>query len=74
MHATALARAHRWKELLEERRYDRLENWPKQGVTRSMATRLLWLTLPALHVVGAILEGMSPKVYSAGEVDRAKSK
>jgi hypothetical protein len=44
------------------------------GVTRSMVTRLLWLTLPALHVVGAILEGMSPKVYSAGEVDRAKSK
>ena len=44
------------------------------GVDRSFVNRLLRLTLLALHVVEAILEGMPPKGYGAGGVDRAKSK
>src|SRR5512144_42408 len=52
----ALARAHRWKGLLEERTADRLGNWPKHRVS-SFVNRLLRLTLLAPDIVEAILEG-----------------
>ena len=45
-----------------------------EGVTRSFVIRLLRLTLPALHIVEANLEGMPPKAVWCGGVDRDKSK
>jgi hypothetical protein len=71
----ALARAHRWKGLLEERR-DRSagELAEAESVTRSFVNRLLRLTLLAPDIVEAILEGRPPKGYGAGGVDRVKSK
>ena len=70
-----LARAHRWKGLLEERR-DRSagELAEAQSVARSFVNRLLRLTLLAPDIVEAILEGRPPKGYGAGGVDRVKSK
>jgi hypothetical protein len=71
----ALARAHRWKGLLEERR-DRSagELAEAESVTRSFVNRLLRLTLLAPGIVEASLEGRPPKGYGAGGVDRVKSK
>ena len=71
----ALARAHRWRGLLEERR-DRSagELAEAQSVTRSFVNRLLRLTLLAPDIVEPILEGRPPKGYGAGGVDRVKSK
>jgi len=45
-----------------------------EGLARTLVNRLLRLTLPALHVVEAILEGMPRKGCGATGVDRAKSK
>ena len=63
----ALARAHRWKGLLEERR-DRSagELAEAESVARSFVNRLLRLTLLAPDIVEAILEGRPPKGYGAG--------
>src|SRR5512132_214676 len=58
----ALARAHRWKWLLEERRYrSAAEIAEVDGVTRSFVNRLLRLTLLAPDIVEAILDGKQPK-------------
>ena len=71
----ALARAHRWKGLLEERRARSAgELAEAESVTRSFVNRLLRLTLLAPDIVEAILEGRPPKGYGAGGVDRVKSK
>ena len=71
----ALARAHRWKGLLEERR-DRSagELAEAESVTRSFVNRLLRLTLLAPDIVEASLEGRPPKGYGTGGVDRVKSR
>ena len=50
----ALARAHRWKRMLEDGRYRSAE---ADGVTRSFVNRLLRLTLLAPDIQEAILEG-----------------
>jgi hypothetical protein len=54
----ALARAHRWKRILEEGRYRSAAEIPEvDGVTRSFVNRLLRLTLLAPDIQEAILEG-----------------
>ena len=58
----ALARAHRWKAMLEECRYRSAgELAEAEGVTRSFVNRLLRLTLLAPDIVETILEGRQPK-------------
>jgi hypothetical protein len=54
----ALARAFRWRRLLEEGRYGSIRELAKaEGVDRNYIGRLLNLTLLAPEVVEAVLEG-----------------
>ena len=54
----ALARAHRWKRMLEEGKYRSAgELAEAEGVTRSFVNRLLRLTLLAPDIIEAILDG-----------------
>ena len=58
----ALARAHRWKRLLEDGKYRSAgELAEADGVTRSFVNRMLRLTLLAPDIVEAILRGGSRK-------------
>ena len=58
----ALARAHRWKGMLEECRYRSAgELAEAEGVTRSFVNRLLRLTLLAPDIQEAIIDGRQPK-------------
>jgi hypothetical protein len=58
----ALARAHRWKRMLEERKYRSAgELAEAEGVTRSFVNRLLRLTLLAPDIVEPILDGRQAK-------------
>lgn len=58
----ALARAHRWKRMLEERKYRSAGELAEgEGVTRSFVNRLLRLTLLAPDIVEAIVDGRQPK-------------
>ena len=58
----ALARAHRWKRLLEDGSYRSAgELAEAEGVTRSFVNRLLRLTLLAPDIVEAILDGRQSK-------------
>lgn len=58
----ALARAHRWKGMLEECRYRSAgELAETEGVTRSFVNRLLRLTLLAPDIQEAIIDGRQPK-------------
>ena len=58
----ALARAHRWKRMLEEGRYRSAgEIAEAEGVTRSFVNRLLRLTLLAPEIVEAIIDGRHRK-------------
>ena len=58
----ALARAHRWKRLLEEGKYRSAgEIADAEKVTRSFVNRLLRLTLLAPDIQEAILDGRQPK-------------
>src|SRR5512144_775918 len=67
----ALARAHRWKRLLEDGRYrSAAEIAEAEGVTRSFVNRLLRLTLLAPDIVEAIMEGTAAEGDAAGGVDR----
>ena len=57
-----LARAHRWKRMLEEGRYrSAAEIAETEKVTRSFVNRLLRLTLLAPDLQEAIFEGRQPK-------------
>src|SRR5512133_4015856 len=68
----ALARAHRWKRMLEEGRYRSAgEVAEAEGVTRSYVNRLLRLTLLAPEIVEAILEGRQPKAMQLGKLTDA---
>jgi hypothetical protein len=68
----ALARAHRWKRLLEERKYRSAgELAEAEGVTRSFVNRLLRLTLLAPKIVEAILEGRQSRAMQLEELTRA---
>ena len=68
----ALARAHRWKAMLEEGRYRSAgELAEAEGVTHSFVNRLLRLTLLAPDIVEAILDGRQPKTMQSGELTDA---
>jgi hypothetical protein len=57
----ALARAHRWKRLLEEGRYGSLSELAKaEKIDRSYLGKMLRLTLLAPDIVEAILNGRQP--------------
>jgi hypothetical protein len=67
----ALARAHRWKRLLEEGRFRSAgEIGEAEGVTRSFVNRLLRLTLLAPDIQEALLEGRQAKAMQLEEVTR----
>jgi hypothetical protein len=58
----ALARAHRWKRMLDGVSYHSVSELAEaDGVTRSFVNRLLRLTLLAPDIVQAILDGRQPK-------------
>src|SRR5512132_524529 len=58
----ALARAHRWKRMLDEGRYRSAgEIAEAEGVTRSFVNRVLRLTLLAPDIQEAILDGRQSK-------------
>jgi hypothetical protein len=68
----ALARAHRWKGMLEEGRYrSAAEIAQAEGVTRSFVNRLLRLTLLAPDIQEAILDGRQPKPLQLEDLTRA---
>jgi hypothetical protein len=68
----AIVRAHRWKRLLEERRYRSAgELAEAEGVTRSFITRLLRLTLLAPDIVEAILDGRQSKGMQLKDLTQA---
>ena len=58
----ALARAHRWKRMLEDGAYRSAQEIAEaERITRSFVNRLLRLTLLAPDIVEAILDGQQPK-------------
>jgi hypothetical protein len=58
----ALARAHRWKRMLDDGTYGSAgELAEAEGLTRSFINRLLRLTLLAPDIVEVILDGRQPK-------------
>jgi hypothetical protein len=68
----ALGRAHRWRRLLEERKYRfAAELAEAEGLTRSFVNRLLRLTLLAPDIVEAILDGQQPKLLQLEELTKA---
>jgi hypothetical protein len=68
----ALARAHRWKRLLEGGRYrSAVEIAEAEKVTRSFVNRLLRLTLLAPNIQEAILDGRHSKGMQLEELMRA---
>lgn len=57
-----LARAHRWKRLIEEGHHTSLTELAQaEGINRSYLCRVLRLTLLAPDLVEAILEGRQPE-------------
>ena len=70
----ALARAHRWKGLLEEGRYRSAgEIAEADGIDRSFVNWLLRLTLLPLDIQEAILEGRQPKGMMLEQLTRSMS-
>jgi hypothetical protein len=67
----AVARAHRWKELLENGHFRNMtEIATAQGVDPSYVARLLRLTLLAPDIVGSILDGTEPDGASLAKLHR----
>ena len=67
-----LARAHRWKRLLEDDTFRSAgELAEAEGVTRSFVNRLLRLTLLAPEIVEAILDGRQPKGLQLEDLTQA---
>jgi ParB-like chromosome segregation protein Spo0J len=70
--ALTIARAHRWRELLEEGRYASVRELALVlGVDNSYLARLLRLTLLAPDIVEAVLEGTEPSGLSLDKLYRA---
>ena len=64
-----LARAHRWKRMLEGGKYRSAgELADTEGVSRSFVNRLLRLTLLAPDIVEAILDGRQAKGLQLAEL------
>lgn len=61
----ALARAHRWKEMLESGKYGSITELAfVLGIDRSYMSRLLKFTLLAPDIVEAILDGQEPSGFA----------
>jgi len=70
--ALTIARAHRWRELLEQGRYRSIRGLAEEvGVDNSYVARLLRLSLLAPDIVEAILHGTEPSGLSLGKLYRA---
>jgi hypothetical protein len=70
----AVARAHRWKELLESGRFGSgTEIAAAQGVDPSYVARILRLTLLAPDIVESILDGTEPDGASLSRLHRLPS-
>jgi len=70
--ALTLARAHRWRELLEEGRFASIREIALVlGVDNSYVARILRLTLLAPDIVEAILSGTEPSGLSLEKLFRA---
>jgi hypothetical protein len=70
--ALTIARAHRWRGLLEQRRYSSIRALAQElGVDNSYVARLLRLTLLAPDIVEAILQGAEPSGLSLEKLFRA---
>ena len=70
--AVMIARAHRWRELLEEGRYTSIRELALAlGVDNSYLARLLRLSLLAPDLVEGILEGTEPSGLSLQKLFRA---
>jgi hypothetical protein len=68
----AVVRAHRWKRLLEQKKYRCVSELAEaEGLTRSFVNRLLRLTLLAPDIVEAILDGQQPKLLQLEELTKA---
>jgi hypothetical protein len=69
----ALARAFRWRRLLEEGRYGSIRQLAKaEGVDRNYVGRLLNLTLLAPEVVEAVLGGTLPREFDLPTLNRMR--
>ena len=69
--AVALARAHRWKELLERGRFGSINELAEAvGVDRGHVGRLLNLTLLAPDLVEMILDGREPSGLSLRQLNK----
>lgn len=67
----ALARAHRWKALLESGRFSSLEDLARAlKMDRSYVGRILRLTLLAPDIIMAILDGREPSGLSLGKLTK----
>ncbi len=65
----AIARAHRWKEMLESGKYGSMIDLASAiGVDRSYMSRLLKFTLLAPDIVEAIIEGREPSGFAIGRL------
>ena len=65
----AVARAHRWEELLKSGRYGSwVEIAAAQGVDPSYVARILRLTLLAPDIIESILDGTEPDGMSLGKL------
>ena len=70
--ALTIARAHRWRTLLEEGRYGSIRELALElGVDNSYVARLLRLTLLAPDIIDAILDGTEPSGLSLEKLFRA---
>ena len=70
--ALTIARAHRWRELLEQGRYGSVRELALAlGVDNSYVARLLRLSLLAPDLVEGILEGTEPSGLSLQKLFRA---
>ena len=70
--ALTIARAHRWRALLEEGRYRSIRALARElGVDNSYVARLLRLSLLAPDIVEAILHGTEPSGLSLEKLFRA---
>ena len=68
----ALARAHRWKRLLEEGTHNSsAELAEAEKVSRRYVNRIVQITLLAPDIVEAILEGRQPKGLQLDDLTRA---
>jgi hypothetical protein len=69
--AVMVARAHRWRELLESGRYATIRALAADlGVDNSYVARILRLTLLAPDLIEAILDGTEPDGLSLGKLYR----